>query len=273
MIKKKFIQTTSLLLMYVATGTYAQVGINTEFPMGMLHIDGQRDNETNPSDIQQENDFIIDYDGNVGIGTVTPTEKLEVNASRIAVRDNSEGQGKVLVSDANGLGTWTTVSDNGRTVIWEVAGKRTLTGNYDILTGSAVSLTGDEELLLSGGFRKSTSYGTTTLIVPQGLYLILVSMQAVKEREYGKLQIWKGENPSTTAHVDYNSYELYKIFYREQLTGSTFVHEFTEDTPIHATIRLNPANNALYTNFSYWSPPPINDADFDLKIRFVKLNH
>lgn len=49
-------------------------------------------------------DFLV-YGGNVGLGTVAPTEKLEVNGS-IKITDGTEGAGKVLVSDATGKGTW-----------------------------------------------------------------------------------------------------------------------------------------------------------------------
>jgi hypothetical protein len=48
--------------------------------------------------------FLI-YGGNVGLGTVSPTEKLEVNGS-IKITDGTQGAGKVLVSDATGKGTW-----------------------------------------------------------------------------------------------------------------------------------------------------------------------
>lgn len=42
---------------------------------------------------------------NVGIGNNNPTAKLDV-AGTIKIADGSQGAGKVLTSDANGLGTW-----------------------------------------------------------------------------------------------------------------------------------------------------------------------
>ena len=47
----------------------------------------------------------IKNDGNVGIGTDTPGAKLDV-AGAIKITDGSQGAGKVLTSDANGLATW-----------------------------------------------------------------------------------------------------------------------------------------------------------------------
>jgi hypothetical protein len=45
--------------------------------------------------------------GNVGIGTTTPGAKLEV-AGQLKIVDGTQGIGKILTSDANGLASWTT---------------------------------------------------------------------------------------------------------------------------------------------------------------------
>lgn len=50
--------------------------------------------------------------GNVGIGTLAPTAKLEV-AGQVKITGGSPGSGKVLTSDANGLATWQTPSGGG----------------------------------------------------------------------------------------------------------------------------------------------------------------
>ncbi|PHS03712.1 MAG: hypothetical protein COA88_15330, partial [Kordia sp.] len=47
----------------------------------------------------------IKNDGNVGIGTDTPGAKLDV-AGTVKITDGTQGAGKVLTSDANGLATW-----------------------------------------------------------------------------------------------------------------------------------------------------------------------
>ncbi len=45
------------------------------------------------------------FDGKVGIGTVTPGAKLEING-QVKITGGLPGAGKVLTSDANGLGSW-----------------------------------------------------------------------------------------------------------------------------------------------------------------------
>lgn len=48
--------------------------------------------------------------GNIGIGTTTPSTKLEINNGTtngaIKIVDGTQGAGRVLTSDANGVGTW-----------------------------------------------------------------------------------------------------------------------------------------------------------------------
>jgi hypothetical protein len=52
---------------------------------------------------------IYDDGSNVGIGTNIPSVRLEVNG-QIKISGGSPGNGKVLTSDATGIGTWTTLS-------------------------------------------------------------------------------------------------------------------------------------------------------------------
>ncbi|MFW6377060.1 MAG: tail fiber domain-containing protein [bacterium] len=50
-----------------------------------------------------------DFEGNVGIGISSPSEKLDIDG-QIRIRGGSPGTDKVLVSDANGVGTWETLN-------------------------------------------------------------------------------------------------------------------------------------------------------------------
>jgi len=79
--------------------------------------------------------------GNVGIGTTTPTAKLHVNGS-IKITDGSQGEGKVLTSDATGKGTWQTMTTNSSSssdsigvneVVW-IGCNAWMTRNLDVST-------------------------------------------------------------------------------------------------------------------------------------------
>lgn len=112
-----------ILAVAIMTGAaaYGQVGINTAKPKGMFHIDGTKDNPINddtPTAAQQLNDFTILSNGNVGIGTITPAVKLDINTGGTAATpspgfslvDGNQGATKVLTSNANGVGTWQTTA-------------------------------------------------------------------------------------------------------------------------------------------------------------------
>lgn len=51
----------------------------------------------------------IKDNGNIGIGTIYPTEKLDI-VGKIKITDGNQGIGKVLVSNANGVGSWVTTN-------------------------------------------------------------------------------------------------------------------------------------------------------------------
>ncbi len=97
------------VILFLGCQLQAQIGINTELPQGILHIDGKGDTSgsTNVSD-----DVIINANGNVGVGTLSPTTKLhivtnETDLPAMRLSDGTEGLNKVLGSkDANGNLTW-----------------------------------------------------------------------------------------------------------------------------------------------------------------------
>lgn len=92
----------------------AQIGINTETPLALFHIDGKGDNATTPNSTQTANDAVITTDGNLGIGSINPTNKISIKTNGtestpiegFKLTDGNEGIGRFLVSDAQGFATW-----------------------------------------------------------------------------------------------------------------------------------------------------------------------
>lgn len=67
----------------VFTSVSAQVGINTNLPLKPLHVDAKKDNPPTglPTAEQEKNDVVIDEEGRLGVGTITPTAKLDVRGT------------------------------------------------------------------------------------------------------------------------------------------------------------------------------------------------
>lgn len=81
--KKKILLPMALFL--TCTALFAQIGINTPTPLRAFHVDAAKDNPTSGSltSTQQANDFVVNANGSVGIGTISPdsSAKLDVSTS------------------------------------------------------------------------------------------------------------------------------------------------------------------------------------------------
>ncbi len=86
------------------------MGVGTDNPKGPLHIDAQKntsaDGTTNTAD-----DVIVNSNGNLGVGTAAPVDKVHIVASTpgtgLRLNDGSQGESYMLMSkDAVGTGIW-----------------------------------------------------------------------------------------------------------------------------------------------------------------------
>jgi hypothetical protein len=138
--KKIYVSLFSLISFAVS----AQIGVNTSNPQGIFNVDAQKNNPVTgvPSQAQQQDDFVVTQEGRVGVGTTAPTAKLEINngttAGAIKIVDGTQAEGKFLVSDANGVGTWRETTGT-TTVINSTIGPVTnLSNNLTYIGSSAV---------------------------------------------------------------------------------------------------------------------------------------
>lgn len=102
-------KTTTILLIagIVMTKISAQIGVNTSNPQTAFHVDGAKDNPATgaPTAAQQTNDVAVTQQGRLGVGTIAPTNSLEVDsrvASTSGVKMTRLPNASVLATDANG---------------------------------------------------------------------------------------------------------------------------------------------------------------------------
>lgn len=100
---------------------HSQIGINTTQPKVLLHIESSTNSTPNNSNNSYINSIAITSDGNVGIGTIEPTNKLTIEASD-SYSDlhlpNGASAGSVLrAKDKDGNAYWSDGPLNFYTVI------------------------------------------------------------------------------------------------------------------------------------------------------------
>lgn len=86
---------------------YAQIGINTDTPLALFHIDGKRN--TTSATVGIEDDVAITTAGNLGIGTITPPNKVSVISTGTDTGlqlTNGAKAGNTLASDISGHALW-----------------------------------------------------------------------------------------------------------------------------------------------------------------------
>lgn len=111
-----------MLLFMVGTTVFGQVGVNTRLPLKSFHIDGKKDNplSTTLTAEQVSNDVVVDEEGRLGLGTLTPTAKLDV-------RGNSDLQGNVNINGVlslnNEMKLENITGENGSYLMSQGAGK------------------------------------------------------------------------------------------------------------------------------------------------------
>jgi hypothetical protein len=92
--------------------------------------------------------------GNIGIGTTTPAQKVDI-IGKIKITDGSQGVGKVLSSDINGVGTWVNNTAITPAVIGSFPG-----GGANIGSGTAV------------GVQSPMTYCNVNIVLPPGKWIV-----------------------------------------------------------------------------------------------------
>lgn len=106
-------------LIIITIKLHAQIGIQTDYPRQIFHIDALQDNPldvTTPLTVTQEqNDMVIDKNGNIGIGTLIPQNKIHINHDPVITGD-AYG---LRLTPGYGNSAILTLEGDGKTVKWE----------------------------------------------------------------------------------------------------------------------------------------------------------
>ena len=207
-------RTLFLLLFNIAIlSLTAQVSINTKNVASntVLHIDPKGDTGTSGL-TNNSDDLIVSNTGSVGLGTIVPATKLDVNG-KVRIVDGTQAQSHVLTAlDNTGLAAWKEVSLVKRFSAWKVVAQPTIinANSEYILSGTTT---------LSPNTLGATTNGTSTVTIPPGNYLIILRGD-MNVREYGRLQIFN------------NNTIIFNKYYGEYLGGATFHGTFTSNATL-----------------------------------------
>lgn len=93
---RKIIMLVCSIYMVFTQSILGQIGINTEYPEHILHIDPAKNNDINPTDPASKlDDVVFTSQGNIGIGTANPDED-----KKIEIIGNLKVRGKTLPQES-----------------------------------------------------------------------------------------------------------------------------------------------------------------------------
>lgn len=252
-----------LLLLYVPINVYSQVGINTQTPLGVFHIDGKSDNAATPTTLQLANDIIISTNGFIGIGTM-PTASVHIKSTTAGkgfrLEDGSEYQDKVLMSDENGFATWKMLSAGSRFAAFTMQHPAYIfSGATQIFSASTAANASFSSMI------KGASHTVNSITLPQGNYILFVQGVPINLtlQPYFSIQL-----VGTYASGGTVSSSVYK---GEPTLSAADFFQFSDKVTLQAQIQLFNASNNVNTALVTPLDPP-NNFGLKVSITALKLN-
>ncbi|MBF0576005.1 hypothetical protein [Dysgonomonas sp. GY617] len=196
--------------------SFAQIGINTESPQQIFHIDGS----SNTSGISNiSDDVVVDSNGNLGVGVISPTAKLHIVTDDISLRlqDGTEGSNKMVYSkDASGNLSWIDQPESSATFFYLNTGQRNLpSGTRTLLISMPISEAANYLMFLRW-WGSSTALNSTQRNISAYFFLTYASTTAASD--YGT------EFDGVEHYVSYsvaNSYFSFTTSLFANITAST----------------------------------------------------
>lgn len=189
----------SFFIIFYGIHVSAQVGVNTKNPQQKFHIDGKNNAATtnpttgSPSSAQQTDDFVVTQAGNIGTGLIAPSTRLDINNGTnngaIKIVDGTQGLGKVLVSDSNGIGQWV-LPNSLKSVIVGTFGKTA--------TGAGLVVSSDTS---------SWKYSNVSIKLTKGIWMVNMGLTLKSFLEYTKGQWVHFRLSSTNSGIAYTGWQ------------------------------------------------------------------
>jgi len=202
--------------------------------------------------------------GNVGIGTQTPTAKLEVNG-RVRITDGTQADGRVLVSDASGFATWkpAEVRRDFRpygqaTYLWDGTDRTNDKGGDP---ASQLSIRGSANFVKYGGFNM---WGNKYMFELQSLSLEAAVNDAPPVNGiYVSLPVTSGvHNTLLLSTIDFDRWSLFSVWLCDAAGGNPVKimrssNNANCNSAAASTYLIGPRNSAKETRGHSWMSFPV----------------
>lgn len=232
---------------------YSQVGINTESPSAALDILSK--GNTASTKALEVNDsgnkaLVNIYDnGNMGINTENPMAKLHIvaagNEKGFQLQDGTQQDGRVLTSNADGLGTWQPFQAWGESTTVNMSGTQTFATSPNAGTGTPTTFNPATAPTVVGANTIGVTFPSNSRIkLPMGRYLVFVRADLAGS-EFVAFGAWRN---STAIRLFYS-------YYGDFLANPSFIVDFrdapTGDSLYFQALGLTDNPNPVYYNANY----------------------
>lgn len=166
--------------------TYAQVGINTNSPQGIFHLDAKGNNTSALSATELSDDFVVSSDGNIGIGAMPSTTSNVLINGKLRINDGTAAKDYVLQSDADGNASWTKLVMGDKSMSWYINNSGfTFTGaEQDIIASNATT----DFVLEVNQIGATLGNDRMTITIPKGQYFMTFNGD-INGYEWGTIRI------------------------------------------------------------------------------------
>lgn len=249
--KKKYILVLicSSILPVMFNQVQAQVGINTEYPRTVFHIDGAGDNPqdltSSLSDLQQSNDIVISNDGKLGVGTITPGTKLDITDNK-----SITGQEALKLTPALGVPSILYLEGDGQTTTWRPAPNIGILGQFRVTSTSFPSRVATYAGLVSMDGTMTVEGGYKIRVPANGRYFVTLNIYGTNNSTSSSpgssiqsLYIYLAKNDTQVQSMEYDSY------YSGIGSNLADVIEYYQATPLSTGSRINSFTVSLYAGY------------------------